>query len=364
MTTEIVPSWDNTLNFLAGLTPPISEANDPEAGSLYKWRGLKDRNLEILGWYAGTDESGKKVGRRYNIPTRERVRQIVTRTLKLLHTSAPESLQEQYPWESLSTDKQGRLTAKVAELVTQGKSSHQIQKELGISNKQLNYRRHKLKRRGVKLPPLPPAQESTLVKFASLNNPDITEEEAAKFLDRITTKSRYSILHEAGLIVDLSNLTRKAGLFTERRDIPLIYEELRQQQFPVRKLPPVKEQNKIIGYYYFIATITENKAIQLLQEAPQFQHLKENPVKVVAGQTDKIPNTNALENSGKFAHIGTLIRVMRGVRLSPSSKIKIADIVDGSPIPVFRYGFCHYYPLEQEEELEKYVKGRLRKFDL
>lgn len=364
-------AWKNTLEFLAKLTSPVRTAPNPaEFSGSYRDR----RDLEITDLYAGTNAGIYEIGRKFGL-TGEAVRQIFERTIKKLHNSASADLQEKYPWESLGRDKRQSLAArqrqsaerggtgiKIAGLIAAGRGNTQKEiREAGISSKQFQSARRTLESWGVQVP----AKESILETFKELREPDTNDEKIQELLNKITAPGRYNMLRRAGLIISLSSLARNAGLFVHGRDISTIYNELSSKHLPVKRMNYAMKKGES-GYYHFTAATAQTRGMQLLQEAPQFAHLMENPVGLAAGQTDKIPNTNELANSGNYGRIGHLIGKIRGAGLGTRGRVTTKDIITGSPVPVYRLEAVshYYYPLAQEAELAEHIGKRLRELGL
>lgn len=374
-------SFDNTRAFLSELTarvrvlaegevvdtkdyfPPVKES-----GRLAKKRYY--RRLEIVSRYASEyTESADKVAKKFGRTSRERVRQIFKKTFDDFWKSAPDELKQKYPFESLDTDKQNSihygLRGEVVAMLESGEDVKAFKKRLGVDT--VSYVRKTLRRFGVEVLH---ARQTIPERFAGLKNPDATRQQTQELLDEVKHNEQRRVLLKAGWIINLSQVARRASLYPNATDILSIYNKLRAEELPVRRLAHKikgKDGRETLRYYNFIAAKDLARATDILSTASEFARLKQNPVVQVSGPDGKIPNTNDLRFSKNYGHVGNLIFEISGKRLSGNSKIKLADIIKNLPGPTYKMlrgngGF--YYPVSQKEEFREYLTLRLREFGL
>lgn len=372
------PSWKNTLGFLAELTFPIDAVENLSSAESNNWippvkrRGNIDayiREFEIVSRYVGQNEKMDEVGQKFDI-SRERVRQVLRKTLKSLHTNAPTQIREKYSFESLSTDSRstiearmrrstilGGKSARVAELLSSGKNIEDIRAELG----RISGTRQTLESWGINLPPL---QEPNLVVFRELNNEDLDDETVQIELHKVNNNRQYEVLRKAGLVVDLSSVAKQAGLHISPRDVKRIHEVLDEEKMPMGKASSYtideNGQRKVWGWANFIASIHIEKALAILKTNYEIADLRINPVKLVGGPDNgKIPNTTVLSARKDYLSVGALINDVKGKVRNNYIRIKMSQIIAGSPIQVYRWNNSYFYSKEQREQFASFLATRL-----
>lgn len=204
-------------------------------------------------------------------------------------------------------------------------------------------------------------------QFEGLRNLDATDEEIQTLLDKIWHHGQCRVLKQAGLVIDLKTVAKKAGLYLAGYQVYFISESLKKEKLPQTKIPnKIKDKNgqEITFYYHIIASIDEPNAIDILKNDRNLDDLRINPVSQIAGpRGEKLPNTYEL-NSEEYEPVSNLIAEIRGLRRLGRSKggIKTADIIKGSPVGIYcaQGRNTLYYRKGQEEELREHLESRLR----
>lgn len=274
--------------------PPIGPRQ-----TLSQW----ERNIAILYDYAFGEETLGQIGsRQENKITRSRVSQIVKKEAQGLLEGATEQSGGRFRLDKFDFGKPLTLLSRQRLSEVQGGISLEILRRI-VSGEDLDYIKNGYKASQIRRTTIvlsgwgvtvPRKRESIFPRFEGLNNTDATDEAMQALLDEVDHRA-YKALLKAGLIVTITSVAKKAGLNPSSRDIHSIYSFLRQNEIPAGKSPnkvKVKSSDghdgeKIIAHYYFIANIDERAARRLLKRAPEFAHLRKNPILQIAGPKDK-----------------------------------------------------------------------------
>lgn len=354
-------SFDNLRRFLAegAITPvrtyPTGEKPDysdkriyyPSAKgtSLEKWK----RNLSMTYDYALSEETLEEIAKRNGNLTEQRAQQIIYRTVRGLYEGADDPSRDRFPFESFDFKKpltlasrqrmseaHGSISLDIARRLEQGETLDELKKiyttnQIGGARRVVEPWGYKLER---ELTPILP-------QFEGLRNLDATDSEIQTLLDKIRNSRQYQVLKQAGLVVNLSTVAKKAGLYISPDQIDFISESLAREKFPQAKVPhKIKDKNgqEKIAYYHIIATTDEPSAIDILRSDRNLDDLRINPARQVAGpRGEKLPNTYELQ-SEEYRSVSNLIAEIRGSRWSNRGKggIKTSDIIKGSPVEIYR----------------------------
>lgn len=343
--------------------------------SLQKW----ERNLWMTYDYGFKEETLEEIGKRNGNLTREAARQIIKKTVRSLYNEADEEARDRFLFESFDFKKprtlasrqrfseaHGGISLQIARRLEQGATLDELKND--YTTDQVSSARPIVESWGYKL-----KREKTpiLPQFEDLKNLDATDSEIQTLLDKITT-SQCGVLKQACLVVDLTTVAKKAGLYIPSDQIHFISESLRKELLPQTKVPfKTKDKNgqEKIYHYHIIATTDEPNAIDILKNDHNLDDLRINPVGQIAGPTaKKLPNTYELA-SEEYGSVGTLIADIKGwLRWSGRDKggIKTADIINGSPVPIYianndrRFS----YRKDQKEKLRKHLESRMRQLGM
>ena len=318
--------FQNTLDFLAEATPnpsAIIRPWPPRSKNLTEtnWQ----RNFTIAGRSLGTDAKLLKIGNDYHL-TKERVRQIVKRCVLVLYKNSDLQTQSRFPLENFSFDKS--LTREAKRIKLQRKQN-----------------------------------------LRKLTIPDLPDYEAQKILDTVT-RSSYQVLSRSGnpVLIAVSDIARNAGLNLNPRNVGIISSFLKKAGIGVGFAPHRSYRRKsgeqIQTGYHFIRTLDRNRAISVLKQAPEVEHVKTNPAAVLGKPSAEIPSIYKLR-SGEFAPVMGLVTEIRGRRLNQKSRTKLVEIIAADcPVSVYKRGQNHYYPQDQKEVFKIYLVNRLKELGL
>lgn len=281
-------SFDNLRRFVAygTVTParsfPPGEKPNYSNGSIYypsaTQNELKTRNRDLIMFYEyiSTEKTGDEIGRQHSL-TRERVRQIVKRIATGLHEGADEANRDHFPFESFDfrkpltlahrqrmSEESGGRTVDMARKIDQGASLDELKKV--YTPDQILKARPVLESWGYQLER--EKHPSIISEFEGLDNEYATDKEIQAHLDKISNYRQRSNLKKAGLILDLTTVTKRAGLHLNASMISLVSESLAKELLPQGKIPITiiyKNQEKVV-YYRFIAAIDEPNAIDIISK--------------------------------------------------------------------------------------------------
>lgn len=372
-------SFENTLAFLSEHTiSPDTKTlipKSPQGQNLGQW----EQAMRILGQYFGTDKTNEEIADELDV-TKQNVNHIIKMGIRRLHKSASWKLKAKYPFESLSSRKplpiasgrrhsevQGGIAVRAEQMVSEGKTPAEIKQELGGSAR-LGVARQTLRGWDINTPleknPILPA-------FKELANTELSDEDLRALLNKVQNTAQYRALLKAGLIVNLTSLARRAGLYLTGQDIPRVHEVLAQDGIPQGKTPNhVKGEDgerKILGRYYFIAAMDEAKSIATLKRSRELADLKINPVKVIGAPVKTIPNTTELMwRSGKYRSVLKLAGQIAGSKVN-SRKLNRNNIVAGIASVSFytigsRGGLL--YEAEHEDAAIEHLKMRMKELGI
>lgn len=378
-------SFENLKRFLAegAIAPvriyPSGEKPDYSDKRIYypsvgKLTSLEEgeRDLRMTYDYVFGEETHEQIAKRNGNLTRQAVQIIINRTVKGLHEGADEAARDRFAFESFDFAKPRTLSSRQRSSEARGGISLGIARKLdeGATPDELKkiYTTHQIwgKRRTVESWGYTLEREKPLIlpQFEGLGNLDATDHEIQTLFDKISYISQYQVLKQAGIVVDLSTVAKKAGLYISSDQVYFISESLRKELLPQTKVAhKIKDKNgqEKTVYYHIIAATDEENAIDILRNDRNLDDLRINPVSQIAGPTrEKLPNTTMLR-SEEYGSVGSLIAEIIGSRWNGiKSGIKTADIIKGSPVGIYRNSNTSYYRKSQEETLRNHLESRLR----
>jgi hypothetical protein len=378
-------SFDNLRRFIAygvvapvrtyppGVKPDYSDTRiyypSAKHTNLENW----ERNLRISYDYVLGEETHEEIGRRNGNLSREAIRIIIKKTVMGLHEGTDEESRDRFPFESFdfakpltlasrqrSSEAKGGISFEIAGKIEQGATLKELKKDY-ITGR-LTKARPILKSWGYQLEK---EINPILPQFEGLKNLDATDEEIQSLLDKIRNHRQYQVFKQAGLVIDLSTVAKKAGLYVGSDQVYFISESLARKKLPqakVAKKRKDKNGQERISHYHIIAGIDQPNAIDILRADRSLDDLRINPVRQIAGpRAEKLPNTTQLK-SEEYQSVSKLIGEIRGLRSTGKAKagIKMADIIEGSPVGIYGTGNKISYRKDQREELRNHLESRLR----
>jgi len=376
------PSFENTLAFVTDervSSVPIDTKVQTPPRSKWTTQAQWERDWEITGEYLGTDKILEEIGREREI-SRERVHQIVKRRIGQLHQIQNAEVKSEFSLDQFSYHKplpvslrrrrseaRGGLSARIEKALLEGKTIPQIEEEL--KPRQISNARKALRGWGIEIPY---EYNHILPRIEKLRDPGLTDEEKQKLLDSVGHKHN-SVLKvlssgEEPLTIPVSRIGWQAGLFFRVDKVNFIYALLRSKGVPASSFSHFvrsREGNreKIRRTYYFICASDRDRAIEIINSTKELDQYRVNPVTILGKATDRIPRAGELQDSGNYSHLGSLVIEIREKSLG--RYIRAENIIlDDCPASVFRYKKSRFYRLDQQKQLRKYLKRRLRELRL
>lgn len=304
---------------------------------------------------------------------RERVRQVVSKTIKSLHFNCPDYLKQKYPLKEI-LDKIDRpyfminhagITRQIAEASLKGASYEDLRKR-GYSNESLSQPRSILSDYHLKVSYDPGwNRHLTLVDDLKAVKADDPKDNKQQLLERITPAHFDRIKEFKTYCLTVSDLIREAGLhFTNRKKggFNLVLQSLSEAGINWRAVPHEVKSGPQQGfiYYHIILAVDKEEALQILQNDPRLEPLRREIVQQVLGErVDRLPTSWELVKHKGYQGVGSLVRQLgqRGGRRG----FNMMQILEGCQVPVFvlKNKSGYYYPINRGEQLEEFLKSKL-----
>lgn len=241
-------SFENTLAFVSDervSSFPIDTKTQIPPRSKSMTQTQWERNWRIVGAYLGTDKLLEEIGRDPGI-TKERVRQIVKSGVKKLHQIQSTEIRDEFLlgkfgyWKPLPivlrrrrSESKGGVAVKIEQALAKGKTLPKIKEE--FTSEQVLTARTTLRQWGIEIPY---EHQPILPKYLKLRDPELADWEKQKLLDSIEHHGALRILSsgEEPLIVSVSKVGRKAGLFFSNKKLILFTHCLGAKEFRLQAI--------------------------------------------------------------------------------------------------------------------------------
>lgn len=328
------------------------------------------RGINITERYLETDATLEEIGRDLRV-TRERIRQIIGMTLSRLISATPEDLKGVFLRDGLETRKPltlgsririsesgGGRTAKVLELLKEGKSLHEI-KELGIND--LSHVRMRLKAWGTEEQMVYMTSYEVNPRItATIGNFQSTDDEVQAALYQVRRGFyKTDAKKDSRLLTPISDLARESGYYLRNDKLRDITAVLKTACLPVGEISRQVSEGKYKGRiltYHFIASIHRDRAVKILSEAEELQRFCSNPVQVIFGpEVIQIPNTTQLKGRRGFEY---LIKAFRQAEIKASPRHLSRFFGPDCPVPIFKMGHGLYLNNQDMDQLVSYLRSK------
>ncbi|MDO8621370.1 MAG: hypothetical protein Q7R31_03800 [Candidatus Levybacteria bacterium] len=327
------------------------------------------------------DDLGKmtKITGRRRPVSREAIRQINKKVLREAYEKSSEIRKQQYPFENLELSKplprksrekiswsRRGLSWKISEFVrrTGITDPKEIAKRLKISTHKVSYARRVLRGWEITIP----LAIARYRDFAKKVKSEKDNKKLQTILDSYTTGSLVGFVNrhrhdKERILISLSTALREEGFYPSVKSIKDFAEKVKTKGIPIRSCDTkrkVKFKYKQILYVVFPGHA--KRIIKALENDPNLQKFKENPIKQMCGITDIIPTIKALLKKNKYGSLEKLASEVLGFRPSGFSKVKLADLLKGCLVPVFKYTTksTWFYPLDKAKKLKSFIAKRYR----
>ncbi|OGH37777.1 MAG: hypothetical protein A3B44_02235 [Candidatus Levybacteria bacterium RIFCSPLOWO2_01_FULL_38_21] len=168
-----------------------------------------------------------------------------------------------------------------------------------------------------------------------------------------------------GIFITVGDLT--SGVFHYKNtETGLFFGSLRLSGIPSRRVEYQVRTTGKVRVYYVLLERHRKRALGALEEYPRLKRYKENPVKIICGQSiDPIPTTRQLQNSAYFRSAGSLFReLIIPISLNPRhSGLHYLDLLTSEcPTPVYQYQHGshknYYFPIKHTSALKNFLTNR------
>ena len=229
-------------------------------------------------------------------------------------------------------------------------------KDLGLPSSSLATTRTTLRKYGIEVPSvLTYANFEARVEAAGSDNKKLQE-----ILDSFTDDSirgyiQYHRKDEEKVLTFLSPVLRKAGFYFNAKFVGLFAHKLQAKDMPIIA---VKAREGIYWVVYGLDAHRE-KIIDVLKDDPDLQEFKKNPVQLAFGAFEgELPKATELMRKKGYDAFGNVVYETLGIRIAGRPKITPASLLDGCPVPIFRFSNRFSFPLSQKVELQNFLRKR------
>ena len=349
-------------------------------GSIYYLDpALWAKRLNITGIYFGTSLTLDEIGQRYGGISREAVRQIIEKGVKDLHKHSSTETQTKFPIKEIPLSKPLCVTKNIENKATTNASNLEAvskQLENRITNSDQITTNTNLSKKEVQLALKIIRSQSAKVKKEKWHqiyeNKKDTWQAICNIVeyseDKVQTQAAIDILDQFHAIKllrkkDHSLLTcteilgKKPAGFSKK-----IHIVLRNANIPVMRISyDTQTQRKYEAVSYFIPNRFAEEALDVLNNSPLKNDLKNHVEQIAGPLTSTLPSTTEFARPKKFKHVGSLIPSIRNSNLK---NISFQELCSLCPVPVYTYKTAkksgYVYPVEFEQEVKEYLDRRLK----
>lgn len=326
----------------------------------------RDQNIALV-YYLNEDITGAEVGKAFPKPSgealsRERIRQISNEFLEEVRGHASPQLQSSHPLSELLARRLLPLRETgtlIKDMVEIGAAPKEISRKVGTVT--LGNARATLGRRGVEIPLIHISYEDLKAKIEA----EADDMKLQEILDKLTMayfqyNVRRRIQAAEKVVVSLTFVLREAGFYPQRH-LSTFAEKLKEKGIPVRRYNHAKGSKPEI-IYWFVFGKHKERVIDALENDPDLQRFRENPVKLICGEFEgEMPTTTDAyrKRSKKYGtNLTRIIQEATGHHIASRGRLRVSDFLRGCPVPVFKFSHRYIYPLDRTRELKSFLTRR------
>ncbi len=335
------------------------------------------REHNILGTFYMSDAFQGEVGTIYKGVTRQAIQQVLGRGMRRVWDSCSPQIQEAFPFEDLPLSKpkslrareqasrsKGGIIIQIRDQIKQGITDiDEISRQTGLAKNTIRARRGVLAGWGVTLPFEHIQYKQVTVQIdAEEDNTQLQQ-----ILDGIPDISLIAYVNNRGdrkirqgTFLLLRRLVREAGFHT--KSLASLVKVLREAELPIRGATSgyqVINGKRYPLTYWFTLAKRKKEVLEVIQNSPEVQQLKVNPVQLIFGSWDgPFPTTTNFRIKRNYEDVGNIVREVTGLRPGGWSKLTYVDFLTGSPVPVFRNDNHYIFPSEMKSELRIFLEER------
>lgn len=352
---EVVVGFDITRRFFQrALRESAHQAQTPRR---------KGENLEIVRQYLETEDTLREIGNRYGI-TGEAVRLRIRQELVALWLNCSNRTQRLFPPEYIRLRKQGLLRRSkigiaLARMLAEGKTIAEIREEIGVSR--LHYARQILKRQGIEVPSFRPTKfyQELAGKLAW---PNLSDAQIQELLSQVTPGFLEADRRRGyPLLTPARHLISGCGFYYRNSEAQRFINSLKAASIPVGETSFVvkSKSGEITQRHYFIAVRHTERARQALEDDPNLEKYRHNPVQQICGPQSELPTIWQLMKKRGYIPTGQVFAEL-GIRVRGRARIKQKDILTSEyPVPIFRTSWGGFFCRREDIEV---LKDIVRKF--
>lgn len=173
---------------------------------------------------------------------------------------------------------------------------------------------------------------------------------------------------EQKVLTDLSSVVRDAGFFPHGYNLQEFADKIKEKGLPIiiRSTDLETKKGKIIQTYYVVPCKCAETIKETLRNDPELQRFRKNPVELICGTPEKMPNTTDLmrdsrgQSGGQYSGgLAVLARETIGfVTDYTKPDWNLAVLMKYCPVPVFRYKGKYYFPADKVGEIMAYLRQK------
>lgn len=315
-------TFDQTIEFIEKALG--EEAHFKKPHTTQEKNRKRDLDITLTYLLSPGEETQEKIGSIFGFDNRQRINQIVTKTVRQLWLNSSSVLQEEFPLHKLILRKPHAIKTKETVISSQDR--------LAQKNKEL---------------------------VQGLQNAK-TDEEKQELLNQINiAQYRKLVRGDNPILLSLAKVARRAGLHAHPRNFHILYDAIKITRFPLGEIhKTVKADDKeITQSYYFMYYTDEKRAKEILLKNEKLKPFLRHPVRQIAGpQENAMPSTTNIRDKNKFRTIGGLMFRMGIVpgTLKRQFRSEVRRNPD-FPVPIFDFYGSNYYPVNRESEVANVI---------
>lgn len=328
------------------------------------------RMRNIIGIYFSTAADTTQIGRIYGV-SREAIRQLKQKGIKLLWQNSSSEAQEQFPIDQILLGKKsgdypdeykllvkGGVGNKIVNLLEEDRDIREIAEALNLTRQSTLPRLRLLKRLGTEIPKFKDINTQNKELIAKLNDETLANDEIQAllnqarfgFCERNTLGANplfsrvFKFLNECGF--------RHIPLKERRRFIQLL-KEVGLPMCSFSERVNSKKQKGVRNSYFMLAR-HRKWAERILQERPELERFKKSSVQQICGPEIELPSIWQLLSGKEFESPQNAVPE---IRLNRRYKRLLTP---DCPVTILKRGNDTYFsPKNQRAELRAYILGKL-----
>jgi hypothetical protein len=334
-------------------------------------KSVSERNQNIALVYSLNEEiTAKKLGEIFPKPSgkplcKQRITKIHSKFLEKAWKNSDPKLQSSYPLHELLMKKPvalSKVNLQIKKRIIKGDAPEDIRDAVGATA--LAKARNTLGKLGTEIPSLRTKYECLKARVKT----ETDYKELQKLLNSLPMHSLLGYIYnhredKENPLTYLKPILKKAGFYSRKKDW-LFAEKLKKNGFPIRNVKLRKKRSKYSQIYRVTFRKCEEKIIEMLNNDPELQCFKNNPVRQVCAKPDKFPTTTQFRKGyeGYSDDIRKIIGEIAGIPRSKIESIKVEHYLLDCSVPVYTWENGHnnkyIYPTDRAEEMKTFLKSK------